>query len=406
MESVKITFKNYLPLFLLMCFSGNPLFTATDYSKTLLVVYTFCFIAYMHLSIRIEVPDRVLKILVILVGTIVLITLFQYTLLGSVSIPGVFAIILKIIIGAYTLLYYQDKKIDFLTVYIKIIAFLVIVSLPFWLYNHLSWFGLDLHVNNMKTVFIYTSLLEDFGLMKVRNPGMFWEPGAFSGYLILGLVFVILRNKKYELGDFKMEVFWIFIGVLTTMSTTGFLVLCVISNIYVYQHYGVARIIILPISIFIVYLAYYNLDFMQEKIVNQYEESHHLDKGDISNTRFGSWKMDMQYIQSMPFTGNGLDSKTRFRFHPWITKDIGNGNGMSNTLVCWGIPFFLFWLFSVYKSVYTISRSVFTTITLSLVILLLLQGEQYLNYPVFLLFFVIPYIYKFKTIPAKDFNLL
>jgi hypothetical protein len=141
---------------------------------------------------------------------------------------------------------------------------------------------------------------------------------------------------------------------------------------------------------------------MQEKIVNQYEESHELGKGDISNTRFGSWKMDLQYIKSMPLTGNGLDSKTRFRFHPWITKDIGHGNGMSNMLVCWGIPFFLFWLFSVYKSLKTISRSVFTSVSLLIIIVLLLQGEQFLNYPLFLLFFIIPYIYKFKTIPVSN----
>src|ERR1035437_1944051 len=209
MAQIKISFRNYLPLFLLLCFSGNPLFTATDYSKTLLVVYAFCFIAYMHLSVRIEVPESVLKILLVIIVTIILISLFQYTLLGSVSVPGVFALILKIVVGAYTLLYYQDKKIDFLTVYMKIMAFLVIISLPFWLINHFGWYGLDLHFNNTKTLFLYTSVLEEFGLMKVRNARMFWEPGAFSGYLVLALAFVILRNKKFELGDFKVEVLWI-----------------------------------------------------------------------------------------------------------------------------------------------------------------------------------------------------
>jgi len=406
MDPIKFSFRNYLPLFLLLCFSGNPLFTSTDYSKTLLVVYAFCFIAYMHLSVRIEVPESILKILLIIIVTIILISLFQYTLLGSVSVPGVFALILKIVVGAYTLLYYKDKKIDFLTVYIKIMAFLVIISLPFWLINHFGWYGLDLHFNNTKTLFLYTSVLEDFGLMKVRNAGMFWEPGAFSGYLVLALAFVILRNKKFELGEFKVQVLWIIIGVLTTMSTTGFIVMCVIINIYFYQNFGIARIVIMPLSLLIVYFAYNNLDFMQEKIVNQYEESHELGKGDISNTRFGSWKMDLQYIKSMPLTGNGLDSKTRFRFHPWITKDIGHGNGMSNMLVCWGIPFFLFWLFSVYKSLKTISRSVFTSVSLLIIILLLLQGEQFLNYPLFLLFFIIPYIYKFKTIPVNNETIL
>lgn len=402
MTQIQKSFKDYLPLFLLLCFSGNPVFTSEDYSKTLLVVYAFGFVSFMHLSVRIKVPDNVIKILLVIVVSIIILSLFQKTLLGFVSFPGVLALILKIILGAYTLLYYQDRKIDFLTIYIKVMAFLVIVSLPFWLINHLGWYGLDLHVNNMKTFFLYTSVLEEFGLMKVRNSGMFWEPGAFSGYLILALAFVILRNRKFQIGNYKMEVFWIIIGVLTSMSTTGFLILCVIVNIYVFQNYGIAKIVILPISLLAVYWGYYHLDFMQEKIADQYQESTELGKGDVSNTRFGAWKMDLQYISSMPFTGNGLDSKTRFRFHPWITKDIGHGNGMSNFLVCWGIPFFLFWLFGVFRSLKTISQSIFISWSVLIIIILILQGEQFLNYPMFLLFFIIPYIYKFKSIPIGN----
>ena len=400
MTQIQKSFKDYLPLFLLLCFSGNPLITSEDYSKTILVIYTLGFVAYMHFVAGIKVPGRMTLIYLVVVVCIIIIVIFQHILLGSVSYPGVMALMLKILLGLYTLLYYMDKKIDFLTIYIKIMAFLVIVSLPFWLINHFGWYGIDLNFNHLKTFFFYTSFQELEGYISVRNSGMFWEPGALSGYLNLALVFVALKNGKFQLGDFKKEVLWITIGILTSMSTTGFLVFLIILNIYIFQNYGIARIIVIPVTALVVYFSYSSLDFLQEKIDLQYQESQELSKSDISNTRFGSWVMDMQYIRSQPLTGNGLDNKTRYRFHPSITTDIGNGNGMSNFIVYWGIPFFLFWLFCVYKSAKTITQSTFTAWIVVILLSLLLQGEQFLNFPMFLMFFIIPYIYK------KDYKLV
>jgi hypothetical protein len=389
-----ITFKDYLPLFILLLFSGNPLFTSEDYSKTILVIYTLGFVIYMHFVAGIKVPDRMVAIFWVIVVFIVVLVLFQQILLGFVSYPGVFALILKILLGLYTLLYYMDKKIDFLTVYIKIMAFLVITSLPFWLINHFGWYGLDLNFNHLKTFFFYTSFQGLEGYMSVRNSGMFWEPGALSGYLNLALIFVALKNGKFQLGDYKMEVLWITIGIITSMSTTGFLVFLIILNIYIFQNYGIANIIVIPVTLLLIYFSFSKLDFLQEKIELQYQESQELTKSDISNTRFGAWKMDMQYIQSQPFTGNGLDIKTRYRFHPWITTDIGHGNGMSNFIVYWGIPFFLLWLFCVYKSAKIITQSTLIAYIVVILLSLLLQGEQFLNFPMFLMFFIIPFIYK------------
>lgn len=119
-----------------------------------------------------------------------------------------------------------------------------------------------------------------------------------------------------------------------------------------------------------------------------------MSKYDISASRFGALRMDLQYIADQPLFGNGLNIKTRFRFHPWITEDIGHGNGMSNFLAYWGIPFFLFWLFCVYKFARKVSDSSLISFFSLLIIVLILQGEQFLNFPLFLMFFIIPSIYN------------
>src|SRR5690606_20564632 len=123
-----------------------------------------------------------------------------------------------------------------------------------------------------------------------------------------------------------------------TMSTTGFIILFIIIIINSMQNYRYGKIIIVPISFLIIYFAYFNLNFLKEKIEHQYNEAAEMKENDVSNTRFGALKMDWQYIKSQPLIGNGLHIKTRFRFHPVVKGDIGHGNGMSNFIASWGIP--------------------------------------------------------------------
>ena len=55
-----------------------------------------------------------------------------------------------------------------------------------------------------------------------RNAGPFWEPGAFQGYLFIALLFLLRRkdfNKHY------VELALIVFTIITTMSTTGYLLL-------------------------------------------------------------------------------------------------------------------------------------------------------------------------------------
>jgi hypothetical protein len=139
---------------------------------------------------------------------------------------------------------------------------------------------------------------------------------------------------------------------------------------------------------------------MQEKIEDQFQSSEVMAKDEVSNTRFGALTMDLQYIGSQPLFGNGLDIKTRYRFHPWVKEDFGHGNGMSNFLAYWGIPFFVFWLYCVYILSFNVSKSRATSLLVLVLIILILQGEQFLNYPIFLLFFVIPGIKR--QLPRKS----
>jgi len=386
--AAKYSFVDYIPLFLILCFSGNPLFTSAGYSKSLLIFFSALFILYTLLYINVKSLNKALAQLGLVVSIIIILSVFQRFSLGSVSYPGVIALILKIALGMFLMLLYHSRNINMLDLYVKTIAFLAKVSLPLFLLNYFVFAGLDMGIPHVKTLFLYTAY--DLPKEELRNAGMFWEAGAFAGYLVLALLFITVINKKFTIGSYRKETFWIITGLLTTMSTTGFLVLALMIFIYIFQNYKYGRIIVLPVVFFASLYAYNNLAFLNAKIEEQYDEAAEMESTDVSNTRFGSLNMDMIYIMDQPYTGNGLDSKTRYRFHPWIDGDIGHGNGMSNFLVWWGIPFFLFWVFCVYKFAAANSGSIKSGILFTIILLLVLQGEQFLNFPIFLMFFTAP----------------
>ncbi|MBU6158235.1 MAG: hypothetical protein KGP35_04295 [Bacteroidetes bacterium] len=239
----------------------------------------------------------------------------------------------------------------------------------------------------------------------LRNSGMFWEPGAFAGYLVLALLFIVMLNGQFSIGKYRYEVLLIVLALFSTFSTTGFLTLAFLLLMYLFQNFQGGKYIILPFIIFLFSHFYTQFEFLSDKIEHQFTEAIALENSDVSNTRFGALKMDMQYILEQPFWGNGLDKKIRYRFHPLIEDEIGHGNGMSNFIVWWGIPFFLFWISAAYLFFYRNSQSVFTSLSAVSALLLLLQGEQFLDYPLFLIFFS-AYVFKFHQLytPASSFN--
>lgn len=395
----KITFSKYLPLFFLLCFSGNPIITSEDYSKTLLVVYTFLFSFYTLNMIGWRIEKKIIQHFFLIISFITILVIAQLKILGSVSYPGVFAFILKIFLGLVTILYYKYESINVLYLYIKIMVFLVIVSIPLFIINQFGSFGIDLTNTRSKSIIIFTTTVftkyikTPFDL--IRNASMFWEPGAFSGYLNLALVYIIMLNKGFRIGKYKREILWIGIGIFTSMSTAGYIIFGIFFGIYVLKNYKWGKIIVVPAAIFIIYFSFTSLQFLQNKIDEQYYGALDYQPGDYTNTRFGSLLWDYDYIKSQPIFGNGLSIETRYRFDYYlISADVGNGNGFSNFIVGWGVPFFLFWLFNVYKFSYSISESKIVGLMIIFIIIFILQGEQFLNYPLFLMFFIFPVIYQ------------
>lgn len=380
--------KRYVPMFLLLAFSGNPLFTDMPYSKVLLSVFAVVFFAYVHLQgkaiLRLKPVGRLLGIM----AFFLFLCFCHLIAFGFVSWEGFLGFLLKLVIAYSALHYYHSRRESFELIYIKVMATLTILSLPLFALNFFRHVGIQLEKSTQKSTLFYTS--HDTTAEFVRNSGMFWEPGAFAGYLILAFLFIAGLNGRFQIGPFKKEFLLLLLGILSSLSTTGYLVFGLIATVYFLTNYSSGKIVLVPLFVLLMVYANSNLAFLQDKILGQYEIASEMRSDDVSNTRFGALNMDIQYIKASPLWGNGLHFSTRFRFHRWINEDIGHGNGMSNYIVIWGVPVFLIWILSCFGFFRNRMRSLkILAFIPPIILLLLLQGEQFLNYPVFLVFYLV-----------------
>ena len=129
-----------------------------------------------------------------------------------------------------------------------------------------------------------------------------------------------------------------------------------------------------------------SLSFLKEKIIVQYENNLFQDRNEFKPDRLGALLFDLHYIEKHPITGNGFHVSTRYIDHPWLKDlNLGHGNGFSNFIASMGIISIMFYLFYIFKFAH---QNKFLILT---IVVLALQGEQLLNYPLFL---ALPFLFK------------
>jgi hypothetical protein len=239
----------------------------------------------------------------------------------------------------------------------------------------------------------YYSYHNEMGLF-CRNQGLFWEPGVLQIFLNLLFfleVFIFKNNKKWML-------LIMVIAILTTYSTTGFLILALQLLIY---FKGIIRKkpFILPIVI-LLFIPFIYL--MQANV----EEKLYGDRASSSQIRFFDFFQQLLIIKENPITGLGLDdqiyAKSRANYVlnmegiEFNSLEKGSTNSVLFLFAAGGIPFSLFLLYSLYKqNIIKNHKKLFFTL-----MILSLMGEPVFFKPFFLVFVVAGnfQIFKFSKI--------
>jgi hypothetical protein len=372
--------KNYLLVLLLLFFSGNPLVSFLFGKYTPIVGLV---LAIVLINKNLKIGKSYFKLIKIIVILLVIIAMLQYVQLGSVSVLGMSNLFVKFTMGGLIVHYLGGK---FIPLFFKVIFHLGLISLIFFaVVNVLEITIPRITLSNvMHSYVVYTTTNM---IHMYKNGGMFWEPGAYAGVLTLCLAlnfnYIPYYWKKHR---FKLVI--IILTLITTQSTTGYIVGALILFFVLYQTKKIGvYLFILPVIMAIGLFFYESNDFLKNKIEGQFEKATEQNVGEFSNTRFGSLLFDWHYIEKHPFIGNGLKSETRYADHQHLfvgTKAdvIGSGNSFSHYWASLGVFFILAYFFLLKKAIAPLGK-LFIVLMIS-VVFFNLQGEQWFNFPLYL----------------------
>lgn len=245
--------------------------------------------------------------------------------------------------------------------------------------------------------------------VSLRNAGPFWEPGAFAGYLLLAMVFLGAVSNEYARRVYRRRLVVFSAGILTTMSTGGYVLLPVVWVFHLFvlgKRQTLGRVLMLApaVAAFGVW-AYVHFEFVGEKIETQYRTTMELarpveQQGDLAHvqsrwylTRVGSVIFDWDYIKRRPLTGWGIAPATRYALHRGGQDlRLAMGNGLTDFIARFGFAGLLAFFVLTWRGFARLlgNRSGIGFFA-ALIVLLALNGEPFLNYPLFLSLMFLPY---------------
>lgn len=230
----------------------------------------------------------------------------------------------------------------------------------------------------------------------IRNMGMFWEPGAFAGYLMLALFFLVRDGELNAV--LSKQGLALTVALLSTQSTTGYLAFMVFALFCVYRA-GLARamlvkILILPTLVSALaigaYMSLNKIPFLGEKINQQFASAAIGDDASRIN-RIGNLLYDLDWILDRPIVGWSANPATRYAVDQDVATLVsGQGNGLTGFTVKFGLVGLASFIWFFAYTTTQLAGSLPTTVLGVVVVCMLLTGEQFLGFPMFLSLMFLP----------------
>ena len=302
---------------------------------------------------------------------------FYYFLAFKNSISTQIIFLLRIS-SVSLIIYFTKNKFPF--IFVKMIYFISIISIFFWVGIQISpnLFGLlknigdflpyysgsdvffETHNMGRTSVHLWLYNLTFNDNMLFRNYGIFYEPGMFSFYLILSLIFSLF-SLGYNLKS-KIVVVQI-ITLLTTFSTSGYIALLILIIYYSFKtSRNFSNYVIITVFFFIVGYYVINLEFILQKTVSQASSTE-------ESSRFYAIVYHFDLLKDNFLMGFG-NNPPKLRLSP---------NGISIFILRYGIISFIFSLFLLtrtFKSSFLKKFQDVRTQLLSLIVILIVSFSQ------------------------------
>ena len=373
----------YLVVTLLICISGNHAVTGTGGLKTdAVTVLVGLFLAALLFKYKKARITPGVYVVFVIFFSILAIQCVSFNFYPLTTIAGFFVRLFT----AYAAIRLVK---DFPRIYVRVMFVICVISLFFYPINvffHGQLTSLVSPITRFTDVRGYHFILYNADVISsnlYRNPGCFWEPGAFAGYILLAIVFLGLGKQKYARDNYRILLAVFSISLFTTLSTTGYvlypLVMFLQMDLTVKNAQRVAAMIILLAA---ASTAMYQLSFVGRKITGRYNIV--VSGGqNWEKSRFGTLIFDFRYIKQRPFFGWGLHEKTRFALdHGEILE--GRGNGLSDFVVKFGFLGMGAYLACTFMGLLRLTRFKMAESIVALAfVILVLNGEAFLGFSLF-----------------------
>lgn len=392
-------------VFLLLLSGGGIPFLL--YRKELFFVVLICF-ALLLFSKRVNYKE--LRQLIFVLASICIFLFINYLFaITEQSTQKVLANLTIMVSATFVVIYFNDthkKKrfVDYL--YFTLLVVLFHSLLNFFIYPLISgslsvisnW---HYECSSFLNLFFYIPQKYSFDILNftmVRNQGLFWEPGVLQVFLNI-LLFLSLFVRRFKL----IMVGLVSLAILTTLSTTGLLVMLLQFTIY---STTVIRknIFLLPI-ILSLFLGLYFITSLNltDKILG--------DGATSFQVRLFDLVQPVLITVDYPFTGIGLDDqqyievRNRIDYNLWIegisfdSIEKGATNSIMFFLASTGFPATIFLLLMLYRqTMITNYKKLFFVI-----MVFSLMTEPLLLKPFFFIFVISGVIYSLNKFRWKTY---
>jgi hypothetical protein len=350
-KPVKIS--DYILTYLLIAFSGIPFFTGDNFIWPAAYIITVV-MYFKRKGIKFN------QFFIVYLTFIIIVLVMQTLILNHFDASTFMIVLLKFSYPYFTLKILGKK---FLKSYIKVMCVIALISFLFYIPSILVPNFEEFLTGKVAPIFqqqarlaSYYSYAPNFIVYTVnsrgnpfyRNSGPFWEPGGYACFLILALIFSIIKD-----GTFNLRKNLIFlISILTTFSTAGYIATLFLILGYLFASRRISALFLLiPIISILTFYSFKSFNFLGQKISLHIEAVTNYDINLLSRTRFVSMILDFRDIRDYPLVGKGRSLETRFGIS---AEDFTNlqhrSNGLTGLAVKYGIPFFLIYFLLVLRT--------------------------------------------------------
>lgn len=400
-QSVRNTV-DYLLIYLLISLSGNQAFG----DVALVAAFVVSLVIFLYRKTKM---DRIFLFFIFLLTSILLLQTIKFDFYPWVTLAGLYVRVL--------LAYFIVKSVGqtFTKKYVDIMVVISLISLVFVLLENIipniinyikpyAFYAKEVVLENgiLKANYytgIHTFVITPYSPFDfIRNSGPFWESGAFGGYLMIALLFNIIKTGQL----FNRNGIILFITIITTFSTTSYVAFAALIFFYLItsRKYKILKMSLLPFIGVLGFFLFTSLDFISAKIESRVELAQR--PGIIytdSSSRFVDAVRDLHAFKGHEIIGRGQNKETRLSK---IDKQSGytmRTNGFTDHLVEFGFVFFIFTFFLLYKSFLAVNNyyhnlnNLFALYVI-FIIILVLQSEVYFGYPFFWSLLFLYSVYK------------